>query len=226
MKGQKVVVLGGSGLTGRAAIRALQAAGHALLCPLRRPLDGLSPAQTLLAGADGRWDAVTLAQRFAAFAPAAVIACLGTTRRAAGSLAAFAAIDRDLVLQLLAAATRAGASQLVLLSSVGADAASGNAYLRIKGETERGVQQLGARRVDLLRPSLLLGQRGESRPLEQLGIAASGLLVPLLRGAMRRYRPIAAEAVAAAAVALLQERAAGVFVHEFDALTALAARTR
>lgn len=219
----RVILLGASGLTGGQVLTLLQARGHAVCCPARRPIGGLADAARLPPDAAGTWSDAALAGAFAAFRPQALIACLGTTRRAAGSLAAFAAIDRDLVLRLCAAAVQAGARQLVLLSSVGADARSGNAYLRIKGEAEQGVQQLGAARVDLLRPSLLLGERAESRPLERLGIGVSGVVAPLLRGSLRRYRPIAAATVAAAAVALLGARVEGCFVHEYDSLGMLAA---
>lgn len=216
----RVALFGASGLVGRALLARLPR-GVVLCCPLRRRLAGLDPAAALLP--DGpTWSDALLARRLGDFAPEVAISCLGTTRRVAGSLEAFAAVDRDLVLRLFAAAARAGAHHAVLVSSTGADAHSRNDYLRIKGEVELGAQGLGFRRIDLLRPSLLLGDRAESRPLERMGIALSGLLTPLLHGALRRYRPIAADIVAAAAVGSLAGRAAGVFVHEHDGLLALA----
>ena len=217
----RVALFGASGLVGRGVLARLQARGEALCCPLRRLPPGLDPAAALLT--DGpAWSDALLAGRLGNFAPERAISCLGTTRRAADSLEAFAAVDRDLVLRLFAAAAHAGANHAVLVSSTGADAGSRNDYLRIKGEVEQAVQGMGFHRVDLLRPSLLLGDRVESRPLERLGIALSGLATPLLQGALRRYRPIDADAVAAAAVGALAETAPGVFVHEHDGLLALA----
>jgi uncharacterized protein YbjT (DUF2867 family) len=217
----RIALFGGSGLIGRALRVRLQQRGAALCCPLRRLPPGLDPAAALLP--DGpTWSDALLARRLGEFRPGVAISCLGTTRRAAGSIEAFAAIDCDLVLRLFSAAAAAGAQHAVLVSSIGADAASGNDYLRIKGEVEQAVQRMGFRRVDLLRPSLLLGERAESRPLERLGIALSGLASPLLQGGLRRYRPIAAERVAAAAEGALAGTAAGVFVHDYDGLMALA----
>lgn len=217
----RIALFGASGLVGGALLARLQRRDLALCCPLRRLPPGMDGDAALLP--DGpTWSDDLLARRFGGFRPAVAISCLGTTRRAAGSIAAFAAIDRDLVLRLFTAAAAAGAQHAVLVSSIGADAGSRNDYLRIKGEVEQGVQRMGFRRVDLLRPSLLLGERAESRPLERLGIALSGLTSPLLQGALRRYRPIAAERVAAAVEGALAGSAAGVFVHDYDGLMALA----
>jgi len=194
-----------------------------LCCPLRRPLPGLEASATLLPDGDD-WSDALLARRFGEFAPGVAISCLGTTRRAAGSLEAVAAIDRDLVLRLFAAAAAAGARHAVLVSSVGADAGSRNDYLRIKGQVEESVHNMGFHRVDVLRPSLLLGQRTESRPLERFGMAVSGLFTPLLQGGLRQYRPVPADVVAAAAVGALVETSPGVFMHAYDGITALARR--
>ena len=220
----RVALFGGSGLIGRALLARLQRRDLALCCPLRRLPPGLDASAALLP--DGpTWSEALLSRRFGEFRPAVAISCLGTTRRAAGSIEAFAAIDRDLVLRLFTAAAAAGAQHAVLVSSIGADSASGNDYLRIKGEVELGVQRLGFRRVDLLQPSLLLGDRAESRPLERLGIALSSVASPLLLGGLRRYRPIAADLVAAAAEGALAGADAGVFVHDYDGLMALAQRS-
>ena len=47
-----------------------------------------------------------------------------------------------------------------------------------------------------MRPSLLIGDRNESRPAEQLGIALAPFISPLLLGPLRKYRPVHAQAVA------------------------------
>jgi uncharacterized protein YbjT (DUF2867 family) len=93
------------------------------------------------------------------------------------------------------------------VSSSGADPASRNAYLRLKGEVEEALGGIGFERVDILRPGLLLGPaagaiaacRGH-RPG-----AVDPLLNLLLRGSLDRYAGIDA-ALVARAMAVLAER--------------------
>jgi len=152
-----------------------------------------------------------------------LLCALGTTRRTAGSIEAFAAIDRDLVLEIAAAARAAGARQAIVVSSIGAKPESGNDYLRVKGEMEAGLVRLGFERCDLLQPGLLLGARdGAARPAERLGQWLAPVLNPLLFGALADYRAIPSLDVARAAVALVGLAPAGVFRHRHASLQQLA----
>jgi uncharacterized protein YbjT (DUF2867 family) len=66
-------------------------------------------------------------------------------------------------------AKQLGCQQIHLISSVGANAKSSNFYLKIKGETEEGIQTLGFETCLIYRPSMLIGARNESRPTEKIG---------------------------------------------------------
>ncbi|NUM65714.1 oxidoreductase [candidate division KSB1 bacterium] len=85
------------------------------------------------------------------------------------------------------------------------------------------VQQLGLPSLQILRPSLLLGQRAEFRLGERLGSAVFGLLSFAFIGPLRRYRGIAAADVAAAMIAIAQSGRTGVNVYESEQLQAIAA---
>jgi uncharacterized protein YbjT (DUF2867 family) len=147
------------------------------------------------------------------------VCALGTTMARAGSQQAFAAVDHDLVLRLADIALHHGAEHAVVVSSVGADAASRNFYLRTKGRMERDLSSLGFRRCDFLHPGLLIGARtAEQRPGESIAQRLSPLFNPVLMGPLRRYRAITADVVAAAAVNLLRETTPGVYRHEYDDL--------
>ena len=127
------------------------------------------------------------------------MSALGTTMRAAGSQAAFRAVDFDMVVDFARAARAGGARRMIVISSVGADAGSRNFYLRTKGEMERALEALDFERLDIVRPGLLRGERGgDRRPGERLGIIVSPLLNLLLRGRLDRYAAIDAQIVAAA----------------------------
>ncbi|GAA4011169.1 hypothetical protein GCM10022280_05850 [Sphingomonas swuensis] len=150
------------------------------------------------------------------------ISTLGSTRKSAGSWAAFEAVDRHAVVAFAKACRKAGARQFLLVSSSGADFGSRNDYLRLKGEVEQAVTALGFERVDVLRPGLLLGERAERRTAEGLAQAAAPLLNLLLRGGLERYAAIEAETVARAMAALAGRPGTGLFVHHNREIRALA----
>ncbi len=154
--------------------------------------------------------------------PAADVAfcALGTTMATAGSKEAFYHVDHDLVLAFAKNAQNAGAKTFVLISSVGADAKSSNFYLKVKGEIENDLMQLGFNSLIILRPSMLLGERKEYRFGELIGKGAMTLLNPFMRGFLGKYKGIHGKTVAKAMVRLAKEDLAGTHVLEGDQLHA------
>lgn len=150
------------------------------------------------------------------------LCCLGTTRRQAGSPEHFRAVDLEAVLDFARAALAAGAKRFVVVSSVGADPASKNLYLRTKGEMEQGLIAQGFAALDILQPSLLIGWRGELRPLEALGRLIAPLVNPLLRGGYVPYRAIRAQTVGEAMVGALRSGRKGLQRYTYEGLEALA----
>lgn len=125
----------------------------------------------------------------------AVVCTLGTTLRLAGSQEKFAAVDRDLPQRIARLARAAGATRFALNSSLGADARSGNFYLRTKGEAEEGIRRIGFPGYAVVRPSLIDVDRTERRPGEALALIVSravGQVIP------RRWRAVKAAAIARA----------------------------
>ncbi|HEX4051944.1 MAG TPA: NAD(P)H-binding protein [Steroidobacteraceae bacterium] len=214
------LVAGGSGLVGRALLPVLLAAPEyaRVQAISRRPLP-LEHAR--LANRVLRFDA-SLDSQLKGLAVQDAFCCLGTTLRAAGSQAAFRAVDHDLVLAFARAAKAAGAERLVIVSSVGANATSNSFYLRVKGETEQDLEALRLRSLDILQPSLLLGTRSEWRGLEFAGQIAGWILGPLLMGGWSRYRPIEAAVVAAAMRGAARGGRLGVTRYSYPALRRLA----
>ena len=149
--------------------------------------------------------------------------CLGTTMRAAGSREAFRRVDLDAVVAFGRLAAAAGARSLAVVSSVGADPSARSFYLRTKGEMERALAALGVPSLVIMRPSLLLGERRETRWGERAGELGLRLASPLLKGSLARYRPVHARAVARAMIAASRHSAPGVRVVESDEIPSLAA---
>ena len=149
------------------------------------------------------------------------LCALGTTIRQAGSQAAFRQADIDAVLAFARAAKAAQAQRFVVVSAAAADPTSKNFYLRTKGEMEQALQGLGFVSLDILQPSLLLGWRGELRPLELLGSVFMPLVNPFLMGKHEQLRAIPAHAVAAAMVGAIRSGRKGVQRYTYSGIQAL-----
>lgn len=214
---RRLCLVGATGLTGSSLIeQAVSRSDIRIVGVARRemPLPEGARMEMLLADPSGWADAIAAAN-------AEVLVCsLGTTWRKAGKdEAAFRAVDHDLVLSCARAAKAAGIEHAVVVSSAGADMASGNRYLRLKGEMEHALAKVGFRRLDILRPGLLRGvRRNDPRPLERLAMLASPVIDLLLQGEWRRFRSIRVDVLARIIFALAQEKAGGRFVHDYDAL--------
>ncbi len=149
--------------------------------------------------------------------------CIGTTIKAAGSQDAFRDADVEAVLQFAQVAKASGATRFVVVSSVRADPASKNFYLRTKGEMEEAVSALGFPSLDILQPGLLLGPRKESRPLESLGRLVAPVINPLLTGTREGLRAIPAETVAQGMVGAARRGARGIYRYTYSQIKQLAA---
>ena len=124
----------------------------------------------------------------------AALCALGTTLKQAGSPGAFRKVDFDYVLESAGLLRKAGCRHFILVSSLGADAASGNFYLKVKGETEQALQALDFEALTVLRPSLLDGgPRTDKRPAEAIGLWMASRLGRLIPAA---YRPVSTRTVA------------------------------
>ena len=154
-----------------------------------------------------------------------IYVALGTTIKTAGSQEAFRRVDHDYPLELARIALRQGAKRFLMVTALGADAQSRVFYNRVKGEVETDIRALGLPRVWFFRPSLLIGSRVESRSGERIGVAVGKVIAPLLVGPLRRYRPVAADAVAAAMIyAATRDVQSGVV--ESEEIARLAAQSR
>jgi uncharacterized protein YbjT (DUF2867 family) len=200
-------IAGATGLVGSHLLVHLLAASDfgSVVSFGRRPAGAVSPKLT-----ERQTDFATL-DTTGLPAPDVAFCTLGTTIARAGSQAAFRAVDHDAVLAFARAALAAGAQTFVVVSSLGADAKSRMFYARVKGEMEADLQALGFASLGIAQPSLLLGDRAESRPGERLAVVASRLLGGLLKPFAAR--PIEATVVAQALVAIGRAAQPGVAIY-------------
>lgn len=200
------LLAGASGLVGREIARHWSGRGRLHLL-VRKPVPPVGPHQSLHV------------VDFAALPPLpqaeAAYCALGTTIKAAGSQAAFRAVDFDAVLAFARAARAAGATRFGVVSALGADPRSRTFYNRVKGEAEAALAGIGFASLVIARPSLLAGDRAA---LGQSPRLAEGLALTLTRpfaGLIpKAWRPIDAASVARALLRAVQEGRPGVRVLE------------
>jgi uncharacterized protein YbjT (DUF2867 family) len=146
-----------------------------------------------------------------------VFCALGTTIRKAGSKEKFREVDFEYPLRLAQLARKAGARHFAIVTALGASRTSPFFYSRVKGEVEEALRQLRWPSLTIVRPSVIAGERGESRPLERLSER-------VLRIAPATWRPVHARDIAGAMIQSALRSPAGVTVIESRDIPA-AART-
>jgi uncharacterized protein YbjT (DUF2867 family) len=127
-----------------------------------------------------------------------VFLVLGTTKKKSPTKGDYYQVDHDYPVLAARIAKENGAKSVFLVSAVGANPNSGFFYVRTKGETERDIIALGFEHTHIFRPSMIMGNRKESRPLERPLIGLWSLINPLLVGKADRYRGLAGEDIARA----------------------------
>ena len=110
----------------------------------------------------------------------ALVCALGTTKAKAGSREAFRYVDYTLPLVFAKATHTAGVETFALVSAIGATTNSMFFYARTKGEVEKDIQQIGFCSLTICRPSIIAGERSETRIAEGAVLAISRALAPIL----------------------------------------------
>jgi uncharacterized protein YbjT (DUF2867 family) len=129
----------------------------------------------------------------------------------AGSKNKFYEVDFEYPFSLAKVTRGLGAKQYLLVSALGADKESGIYYNRVKGEVESAIRTVDFDATHIFRPSLLLGQRNEKRPGEDIGkffFKIFGFAIP------EKYKAIDAAKVAEAMLAAASKDQKGIFIHE------------
>lgn len=148
--------------------------------------------------------------------------CLGSTKKKTPDLKEYRKIDHDYPVALAQLTKQNGVEQYHLVSSIGADSNSSNFYNRMKGETGDDIQKIGLKCLHIYEPSILIGNRKESRPLERIVTGLMKVIDPLLIGSLKKYRSIPAQTVAMAMYNESLKNEAGVFIHPSDKIKQLA----
>ncbi|MDU2941621.1 MAG: NAD(P)H-binding protein [Enterobacteriaceae bacterium] len=210
----QVLLTGATGLVGDHLLRMLlqEPRIDGIAAPTRRPLKDISgvfnPVDPQLTDALAQ---VTTSVDI-------VFCCLGTTRREAGSKEAFIHADYTLVVDTALTGQRLGATHMLVVSAMGANASSPFFYNRVKGKMEEALMAQHWPRLTIARPSMLLGDREKHRVNESL-------LAPIFKLLPGNLKSINARDVARALlITALAEEEESVTILSSSALREIAAR--
>jgi len=152
----------------------------------------------------------------------AIFCCIGTTqKKVKGDKAEYEKIDHDIPVNAAGIGSTNGFKKFLIVSSVGAEASSGNFYLQLKGKTENDITQFGFKSISIFRPSMLLGKRKELRPAEKIGQVFMQALSFLFIGSLKKYHPINAGDVARAMIAESKKEKTGIYILEYQKIKEL-----
>jgi len=186
------IVVGATGLVGKALVTQLCTSElfSQVVCISRRELNASNPKVT-----NKIVDFDKLDDFASAFKGDFLFSCLGTTFSQAGSIEAQRKVDVDYQLKAAQLAAQNGVEHYLLVSSASANAQSKSPYLKMKGELEARVCQLPFKRITIVQPSMLLGERDKPRLGEKIG----AWVLPLITSIppLQKYRPITGSQVAA-----------------------------
>ncbi|MBW7459137.1 NAD(P)H-binding protein [Paenibacillus sepulcri] len=81
-----------------------------------------------------------------------------------------------------------GARSVFVVTAVGANVNSRISYVKTKGEIERDIRELDFDHTHFFRPSMIMGERKENRPLERIIMRIWTIIDPFFFGKLNHYK--------------------------------------
>ncbi len=128
-----------------------------------------------------------------------LFSAMGTTMKTAGSKENQYKVDFTYQYEVAKAAAENGVEIYCLVSSVGANSKSRIFYSRIKGELEDAISELPFKKIRILQPGPITGNRDDNRIMEKLSVSVIRFFNKL--GLLKKYTPALGEDIAKALVA-------------------------
>ncbi len=129
-----------------------------------------------------------------------VFCCIGTTQAKTPDEETYYKIDHGIPVEAAKLAKENEIPRFMVISALGADPNSRFFYNRTKGEMERDVLAQGIPETYIFEPSLIAGNREESRPFEAAWKKVMSVGDHLLVGPLKKYRSIHAGSIADAMI--------------------------
>ncbi len=187
------IILGATGLTGTILLQKLIEDNRYDSIKLfsRSKMEGLPKKVTQFIG-----NLLKLEQFKTDFNADEVFCCIGTTAKKTPNKVLYKQIDYGIPLTAAKLSKENNINTFLVISAMGSDKKSSVFYNRTKGEMEYDVLQQNIKNTYILRPSLIGGERKESRILEKIGLFVFKIIQPLFIGKLKKYSIINAESIA------------------------------
>lgn len=154
-----------------------------------------------------------------------VYCCLGTTIKKAGSQEAFKKVDYDYPLKMAELAESHQVKNFLVITALGADSNSKVFYSRTKGQLQLNLKKTGLTALHIFQPSLLLGERQEFRLGEKAATFLSPVISKVLKGKMKKYKPVEAKDVAVTMYEVAQIERTGNYTYPSDRIEIISAQS-
>jgi uncharacterized protein YbjT (DUF2867 family) len=214
-------IIGATGLIGSHLLSLLQQDNyyHTIRVLVRRPLEDNHPrTEVKLIDFDDEESF-----KLGIYGSDAVFVAVGTTQqKVRGDKEAYRKVDHDIPVKAARYCRETDCPQLLVVSSVGADAKASNFYLQLKGEMEEGVKAQNVTSVTVFRPSLLIGNREEKRVGEKVAQVIMPFLALGMFGPLSKYKPVHAADVAKAMMLTAKKETPGFNILEYNTIKELA----
>ena len=135
-----------------------------------------------------------------------VFCCIGTTAKKTPNKETYKRIDFGIPVTAAKLSKLNNIPTFIVVSAMGANAKSSVFYNKTKGEMEQAVLQQNILNTYILRPSIIGGDRKESRPLEKIGLVIFKIIQPLFIGKLKQYKIIEAVDIAQAMLNLANSK--------------------
>ena len=206
LKPKKILLFGATGLIGQSLLKKMisKPQGELIHVLARRSLPADLQNNSIV---EYKMNFDSLDESSDCFKVDTVICAIGTTIKVAGSQEKFRQVDYSYPLHIARIAKKNGAQNFFLVSALGADQNSSIFYNRVKGQLEAALQLIGFESLVIVRPSVLIGEREHSRPLENIG-QQLGRLLP------KKWKSVPAENISQRFISLLKSPPIGVHIIE------------
>lgn len=131
-----------------------------------------------------------------------VFCCIGSTQKKTPDKDIYRKVDFGIPATAAKLARKNNIQTFQVISALGADENSNIFYNQVKGEMEGAVLEQNIPNTYILQPSLIGGQREESRPMEFIFKKIMNIGDHLLVGGLKKYRSIEPETIANAMIYL------------------------
>lgn len=152
-----------------------------------------------------------------------IFCCIGTTqKKVKGDKELYKQIDYDIPVNAARIGMTKGFKKFLIVSAIGANEKSSNFYVSLKGKIENALKQFHFDSLDIFQPSLLNGNRNETRVLEKIIQGLMDIVSFLFLGPLKKYHAIGADNVAKSMVFAAKQNKHGVHYYTYQEMMEMA----